>query len=85
MGLTSSLLGYLRICEISLNTYLEGGRTRFLSSIIEWPLVLLGALWFGRFAFENGGVVWGSEILYYLENGLRGIADPFVLNRYTHI
>jgi len=24
-------------------------------------------------------------MLYYLENGLRGIADPFVLNRYTHI
>lgn len=29
--------------------------------------------------------MWGSDMLYYLDDGLRSIGDPFILNRYAHV
>jgi len=53
--------------------------------VVEWILVGLSVVWFARFAYRFGGVVWGSDMLNYLEAGLSHIADPFIVNRYTHV
>lgn len=53
--------------------------------VVEWILVGLIVIWFSRFAYRSGGVVWGSDMLNYLEAGLGHITDPFIVNRYTHV
>jgi hypothetical protein len=53
--------------------------------IAEWLAVGLAAIWLARFAYLNGGIVQGSDMPYYLDIGLRGDADPFILYRYTHV
>lgn len=58
---------------------------RLLIRRLEWLLVALLAGWLAWFCFRNGGFVVGSDMLYYLDVGLRRIADPFLLNRYTHV
>jgi len=47
-------------------------------------LVILSAFlaWFG---YRYGGQVFGTDTLLYIDTGLRGIADPFILHRYTHV
>ncbi len=58
---------------------------RLIFVVVEWILVGLSVVWFARFAYRSGGVVWGSDMLNYLDVGLGQIADPFIVNRYTHV
>jgi hypothetical protein len=58
---------------------------RPIFAVVEWILVGLSVVWFARFAYRSGGVVWGSDMLNYLEAGLGQIKDPFIVNRYTHV
>lgn len=67
-------------------------RTR--SSQINWMFfgysaeivaAVLGAGMLARFAFIHGGQVYGTDTLMYIDTGLQGIANPYVLSRYTHI
>jgi hypothetical protein len=53
--------------------------------IVEWTAVGLAAVWLARFAHVNGGIVLGSDMPYYIDIGLRGVADPFILYRYSHV
>lgn len=68
---------------VSLIDGIRGVRGRV--AVAEWSLVSLGAIWFARFAYLHGGFVVGSDMLYYLDVGLRRVADPFIVNRYTHV
>lgn len=53
--------------------------------IIEIAAVTLLAAAFARFACMHGGQVFGTDSLMYLDTGLRGLENPFILNRYTHV
>jgi hypothetical protein len=55
------------------------------TSLAEWFAVAIGAILLARFAYLNGGLVWGSDMLNYLDVGLRRVGDPFIANRYTHV
>lgn len=43
---------------------------------------LVAGAWFG---FRYGGQVFGTDTLMYLDRALRGVPDPFILNRYSHV
>ena len=58
---------------------------KFLEQSVEVVAVIFGAGMLARFFFIHGGQVYGTDTLMYIDNGLHGIASPFVLNRYTHI
>lgn len=47
--------------------------------------VVLGAAIIASFSRNHGGQVSGTDTLMYLDTGLRGLENTFVLNRYTHI
>lgn len=68
---------------MSLSQVNDSGR-RFLR-IMEWTAVGLAAAWLARLAYLNGGFITGSDMPYYLDIGLRGAAEPFIVNRYTHV
>lgn len=53
--------------------------------IAEIVLVALVALVIARFLYIHGGQVFGTDSLLYLDTGLRGQEDPFILNRYSHV
>ena len=58
---------------------------KFLRHSVEVVAVVLGAGMLAQFAFIHGGQVLGTDTLMYIDTGLRGITNTFVLNRYTHI
>jgi len=51
----------------------------------EVLVVIFAAGMLARFCFVHGGQVAGSDTLMYIDTGLQGIVNPFVMNRYTHI
>jgi hypothetical protein len=57
----------------------------FLKHSAEVLAVVFMAGMLARFGFIHGGQVFGSDTLMYIDTGLQGIVNPFVLNRYTHI
>lgn len=53
--------------------------------IAELVVVGLAAVLLAIFGYLIGGLVRGSDMPYYIDIGLRGVADPFILYRYTHV
>lgn len=53
--------------------------------IAELVVVGLAAVLLAVFAYLTGGLVRGSDMPYYIDIGLRQVADPFILYRYTHV
>jgi len=51
----------------------------------EVMVAIIAAGMLGRYCYVHGGQIYGTDTLMYIDTGLLGIADPFVLNRYTHI
>jgi len=70
--------------EKSNNRYPEVNWT-FIRYGVEIFAVILGAAIIASFSFNHGGQVYGTDTLMYLDTGLRGLENTFVLNRYTHI
>ncbi len=58
---------------------------KFPGQSVEVIAVVFGAGMLARFVFIHGGQVFATDTLMYIDTGLHGIANPFVLNRYTHI
>lgn len=56
-----------------------------IAHVAEILAVVLGAAIIASFSFNNGGQVYGTDTLMYIDTGLRGLENTFVLNRYTHI
>ena len=49
-------------------------------------VVVVGAFgWLAWYGWAHGGQVGGSDILLYIDAGLRGLENTFILNRYTHV
>lgn len=53
--------------------------------VVEAVAVLGVFVWLGRYGWIHGGQIAGSDILRYIDVGLRGLEDTFILNRYTHV
>ena len=56
-----------------------------IGHIAEILAVVLGAAMIASFSRNHGGQVSGTDTLMYLDTGLRGLENTFVINRYTHI
>jgi hypothetical protein len=70
--------------EKSKNRYPDVNWT-FIRYGVEIFAVILGAAIIASFSFNQGGQVYGTDTLMYLDTGLRGLENTFVLNRYMHI
>lgn len=57
----------------------------FIRHGAEILAVVLGAGMIASFSHTHGGQILGTDTLLYLDTGLRGLENTFVLNRYTHI
>ncbi|MCJ7570111.1 MAG: hypothetical protein MUO58_21580 [Anaerolineales bacterium] len=69
----------------TLRTRISRINWMFFGYSAEVVAVVFGAGMLARFGFIHGGQVFASDTLMYIDTGLHGIANPFVLNRYTHI
>ena len=52
---------------------------------VEWVAVFVAASLIGLYAYLYGGQLGGSDMLLYLDAGLRGYGELAILNRYTHV
>jgi hypothetical protein len=57
----------------------------------KWPLaieiiaVAIAFVWLSRYGWLHGGQIAGSDVLAYIDAGLRGLENTFLLNRYSHV
>ena len=66
-------------------TRISRNKWMFLMYSAEVLALVFIAGMLARFCFIHGGQVYGSDTLMYIDTGLLGKQNPFVLNRYTHI
>jgi hypothetical protein len=53
--------------------------------VVEVVVVVGAFVWLARYGWVHGGQVAGSDVLAYIDAGLRGLENTFILNRYTHV